>query len=117
MKRSELKYHIIKSLEGDNDPVESARILEQAGVTYKFRDGFTELVVKKICDSKPATYYEFYSFYGLDRILYRIALTGIAAIIIMIISILIGQGSISADSFLGLGNTYDESIICLITGN
>jgi len=34
-----------------------------------------------------------------------------------LISIFVIQGSLSFDSFLGLGDSYDESIVYLLTGN
>ncbi len=48
---------------------------------------------------------------------YRIALTGIAAIVILLISIFLMQGSLSFNSLLGLNDNYNESIVCLLTGN
>ena len=48
---------------------------------------------------------------------YRIALTGVAAIVILLISIFFMEGSLSLNSFLGISNNYDESIVCLLTGN
>ena len=45
-----------------------------------------------------------------------IAISGVAAIIVLMISIFLMEGSISIDSFLGLRDNYDESIICLLTG-
>jgi hypothetical protein len=48
---------------------------------------------------------------------YRIALTGVAAIIVLLVSIFLREGSFSFNSFLGLSDNYDESIVCLLTGN
>ena len=48
---------------------------------------------------------------------YRIALTGVAAIVILLISIFFYGRISSLNSFLGISNNYDESIICLLTGN
>ena len=48
---------------------------------------------------------------------YRIALTGVAAIVVLLISIFFMEGSLSLNSFLGLSDNYDESIVCLLTGN
>jgi hypothetical protein len=45
-----------------------------------------------------------------------IAISGVAAISVLMISIFLMEGSISIDSFLGLRDNYDESIICLLTG-
>jgi len=54
---------------------------------------------------------------NLNNVFSRIALTGVAAIVILLISIFMVQGSLSLDSFLGLGNSYDESLVYLLTGN
>jgi len=48
---------------------------------------------------------------------YRIALTGVAAIVVLLLSIYIMEGSVSFNSLLGLSDNYDESIVCLLTGN
>jgi hypothetical protein len=48
---------------------------------------------------------------------YRVALTGVAAIVLLLISIFLMEGSLSFNSFLGLKDNYDESIVCLLTGN
>ncbi|MDQ1296152.1 MAG: hypothetical protein QG611_130, partial [Bacteroidota bacterium] len=47
----------------------------------------------------------------------RIAFTGVAAIILLLISIFLMEGSFSVNSILGLSDSIDESIICLLTGN
>jgi hypothetical protein len=49
-------------------------------------------------------------------VFYRIALTGVAAIVLLLISIFMMEGSVSFNSLIGLGSTYDESILCLLTG-
>jgi hypothetical protein len=53
---------------------------------------------------------------SLNFVFNRIALTGIAAIIVLLISIFLMEGSLSFNSFLGLSDSYDESIVCLLTG-
>jgi len=47
---------------------------------------------------------------------YRIALTGVAAIVVLLISIFLKEGSLSFNSLLGLSDNYNESIVCLLTG-
>jgi hypothetical protein len=53
----------------------------------------------------------------MSSVFYRIALTGVAAIAILLISIFLMEGSLSFNSFLGLSDNYSESIVCLLTGN
>jgi hypothetical protein len=35
----------------------------------------------------------------------------------MLVSIFLREGSLSFNSFLGLSDNYNESLICLLTGN
>jgi len=86
-------------------------------VTYGFREGFTEQVIDKIFTAGDSVVREIEFVRSLNSVFYRIALTGVAAIVLLMISIFIVQGSLSMDSFLGLGNTNDESILYLLTGN
>lgn len=117
METEELKDLILRSLERDLPPGSLHHKLEEAGVSYRFKDGFTELIIERLIsgDSVLSSESEFFS--NMRLAFYRVALTGIAAIILLLISMLLGQGTLSLDSVLGLGNLHDESIICLMTGN
>ena len=117
MKSSDLKELIISSLNKESDPEKASGFIEEAGVAYRFRDGFTDRVLDKIFTAGDTVVREIEFVRSLNSVFYRIALTGVAAIVLLLISIFIVQGSLSVDSFLGLGNTYDESILCLLTGN
>jgi len=117
MKLTELKSYLITSLDSDLEPGELIRVMEDADISYKFNEGFTEKVLDRIYSVKSVTTADSVYFKSMNLVFYRVVLTGIAAIVLMMVSILFGQGSISVDSFLGLGDAYDESIICLITGN
>jgi len=117
MKSSDLKELIIRSLDSESDPEIASGKLEEAGVTYGFREGFTEQVIDKIFTAGDSVVREIEFVRSLNSVFYRIALTGVAAIVLLMISIFIVQGSLSMDSFLGLGNTNDESILYLLTGN
>jgi hypothetical protein len=117
MKISDLKEVIVRSLERENDPEKTSAIIEEAGVTYRFNEGFRDRVLDRIYSSGNAVVREMELVRNFNYVFYRIALTGVAAVVILLISIFIIQGSLSFDSFLGLGNTHDESILCLLTGN
>lgn len=116
MKPSEIKKLISDSLDHEYDSGEIPRILEGSGVTYDFRDGFTEKVVGNISGAASMMKQESDLTRSLNYAFYRIALAGAAAIIILMLSIFIMQESFSFDSFLGIGDSYDESIFYLITG-
>jgi hypothetical protein len=117
MDPTEIKKLIINSLNADESAEEIARRLEDGGVSFNFRRGFSEKVIDKIFAAGIAVNQEIELVKSLNYIFYRIAFTGIAAIVILMISIFLMQGSLTINTFLGLGDTYDESIVCLLTGN
>jgi len=117
MKVTDFKELLIRSLDIENDPGSVSEKIEEAGATFRFSEGFRDKVLDKIYSSGSAVVRQVEFVRSLNSVFYRIALSGAAAIIILLISIYMIQGSFSLDSFLGLGNGYDESIICLLTGN
>jgi len=117
MNKSEIKKLLISSLNTDADPVESSGKLEEAGISYDFSKGFGDKILDKLFSAGLTVNREVEFVKSMNFAFYRIALTGVAAIVVLLISIFIMEGSLSFNSFLGLGNSYDESIVCLLTGN
>lgn len=114
MNKREIKELIIKSLDPETDTSSFPSKIEDAGSVFSFSSDFKDKVIARI-GSPVVRDMEFIR--GLNSAFYRIALTGVAAIIILLISIFISEGSLSFNSFLGMGNDVDETIICLLTGN
>ncbi len=117
MKISELKELLIRSLDKDGNPQEDSLKIEEAGVTFSFREKFQDKLMDKIFNAGSVVVREVEFVRNLNYVFYRIALPGVAAILLLLISIFIMEGSFSFNSILGLGDSYDESIICLLTGN
>jgi hypothetical protein len=117
MKLEDLKELLLSALDKESDPETASRKIEEAGVTFRFREGFCNDVLSRIYSSGTAVIRKVEFEMNLNHVFYRIALTGIAAIVILMISIFVMEGSLSFDSFLGLKDSYDESIVCLLTGN
>jgi hypothetical protein len=117
MKPAEINELIINSLSPDSNSEDIMRKLEDAGVRYSFREGFRDRVLNKIFTAAVNVNREIEYIRSMNTVFYRIALTGVAAIVILLISIFLKEGSLSFNSFVGLGNNYDESIVCLLTGN
>lgn len=117
MKSAEIKDLIIKSLSPENDSGESQKLLGEAGVIYSFSHSFRDKVIDHIFRSGIVVNREIDFVRSMNLAFYRIALTGVAAIVILLVSIYFMEGSISLNSFLGLSDGYDESIVCLLTGN
>ena len=117
MNSSEFKELLIRSLDSESDPGMDSAKIEEAGVSFRFREGFHDKVMDKIYRAGTSVVREVEFVKNLNYVFYRIALPGVAAIVLLLISIFLMEGSISINSFLGLGNGNDESIICLLTGN
>jgi hypothetical protein len=117
MNLSEIKNLLISSLNSDADPVETSRKLEEEGISYDFSKNFSDKVLDKIFTAGLAISHEMDYLKTFNFIFYRIAFTGIAAIVVLLISIYLKEGSLSFNSFLGINNNYDESIVSLLTGN
>jgi len=117
MNTSEIKNLIISSMNANADPGDISRKLEEEGISYSFSQNFGDKVLYKLFSAGLSINREVEFVKYMNFAFYRVALTGIAAIVILLISIFIMQGSLSLNSFLGLSDNYDESIVCLLTGN
>ena len=113
----EIKKLIISSLNVDADPMKVSRRLEEVGISYDFSKSFGDKILDKLFSAGLTINREVEFVKSLNFAFYRIAFTGVAAIIVLLISIFLMEGSLSFNSFLGLGNSYDESTLCLLTGN
>jgi hypothetical protein len=117
MKAPEIKKIIIDSLENNAETSDISSLLEENGVSYDFSSNFGNNVIDKLLSAGITVNREVEFLRSLNYVFYRIALTGVAAIIVLMISIFLMEGSLSFNSFLGLGDNYDETIISLLTGN
>jgi hypothetical protein len=117
MKPVEIKELIISSLLADKNSEGTMGKLEEAGVKYSFSENFRDKVLDRIFSAAVTVNREIEFVRSMNTIFYRIALTGVAAIVILLVSIFLTQGSLSFNSFLGLSDSHDESIVCLLTGN
>lgn len=116
MKLTEIKKLIISSLNENRNSDEASMTLSEA-TSYDFSDGFTGKVLSRIfpAEVQYARQIEFSRY--LNLAFSRIALTGVAAIVLLLLSIFLMEGNLSFDSIIGVGDTQAESIVCLLTGN
>ena len=82
-----------------------------------FGDDFREKVMDRLFTAGIVVNREVEFLRSWNSAFFRIALTGVAAIVILLISLYLVEGSFSLNSMLGLSDNYDESIVCLLTGN
>ena len=116
MKSSEIKDLIFTSLDPSSDAGLASEKLEKEGVRYSFSNGFRDQLLDRIFVAGIKIRSEVEFMRGLSFAFRSIAISGVAAIIFLLISIFIMEGKISVNSFLGLKDNYDESIVCLLTG-
>ena len=102
MESSELKKLIINSLDNDTDPAESCKRLQDKGVSFSFSNGFTDRVLDALAASGLVAMNKNEIEDSIRIIFYRIAIGGIAAILILFVSIMLSEGSFSLNSLLGL---------------
>jgi hypothetical protein len=117
METNDIKKFIIESLSPDKDSRALKDKLDESGIDYSFSEGFKEKVLDRLARGEVVIHREVDFLRSLSTAFYRIALTGVAAIVILLISIYLMEGSLSFNSFLGLSDNIDEGIVCLLTGN
>lgn len=116
MKLSEFNNTLINSLDADNDSVEISEILQKTVDSYDFSMSFKDKVLQRLLYAGRSEYREREFVKSLNFVLYRMALPGVAAVVLLMISIFLMEGSFTINSFLGLSDNYNESIVCLLTG-
>jgi hypothetical protein len=117
MKREEIKKLIEESLTHNETSGEHWQKLEEAGVSFTFGNDFHHKVMDRLFTAGMVVNREVEFLRSWNSAFFRIALTGVAAIVILLISMYLVEGSFSFNSILGLSDSYDESIVCLLTGN
>jgi hypothetical protein len=116
MNISQIKELMISSLNPDTDANRVSGKLEEAGISYNFSPHFKDKVLDKLFTASSKINREVEFVKCMNFAFYRVALTGVAAIVVLLISIFFMEGSLSLNSFLGLSDNYNESIVCLLTG-
>ena len=114
MKKKDLEDLMLRSLTEDLESDERLTLESELIPDYGFSTGFRDKVMKRITGAEVSTLLSADVFSGLDSTFVRIALTGIAAIVILALSIFINQGSLSYDALLGLDSTVDEGLVSLL---
>lgn len=117
MKPEELKKLMIGALDDNSDPQAASRKLEDEGLSFDFSNAFSDKLIERIFSTSATVVREMEYVRSMRFIFNRVALTGVAAIILLLISIFLAEGSLSLNSFLGISDTYDGSIVSMLTGN
>ena len=116
MNSSEIRKLIISSLENETENNRLTSLLQDE-MAYDFDDDFEKRVLERIFMDIPLTKSKPEFERSFNLAFYRIAFSGAAAIVILLISLFLKEGYLSFDSLLGLSDGYSESLVCLLTGN
>ena len=113
MNNAELKKLALKSLTEDISDSERAIIKSELITDYRFSDKFKERVID-IIDNNGLSLFDYDFVLKLNSLFKRVAITGMVAIIALIVSIFISQGTLSIDTIIGIDTTVDDGLLSLL---
>ncbi len=99
-----------EALRKEKDKLIRLRELVGSG-DYQFKHGFTDRVMNRLAKPKNGRLIEFNFARDLNRVFMRVAITGIAAIILLLLSIYLTTGSVSIDSLSGAESYSEANVI------
>jgi hypothetical protein len=99
MKTQEVKELIGRSLDASAATSDIPGKLEEGGVILDFNPGFSDRVINKLFSVVDPILIEREYVRKLSFVFYRIALSGVAAIIFLLLSIFLSEGSLSGGRF------------------
>lgn len=115
MDRSEIEKLLHASLEPDADPVKVRGEMESFFADYDFKSDFKDRLFQALFPiEQKLIRYEFFKSIGWA--FSRVAIISAAAIILLLISIFVNEGSFSLNAIFGFSDNYDETIISMLTG-
>jgi hypothetical protein len=114
MKKEGLKELLLRSLTEEITEKDRKLLEEKAIPEYKFSSSFSEIAMSRIAGGMAGTSMRPEKLRMWNKAFVRIALSGAAIIIILIVSILLTQGSLSYDTLLGLDSSVDEGLVSLL---
>ncbi len=79
------------------------------GTSFHFKKGFAERVLAKVKDAVPVIEVDFSS--QLIALFKKLALTGVAAIIILLIAIYLTAGSLNKETVVGVDTSSDDNLV------
>ncbi|HDZ40551.1 MAG TPA: hypothetical protein ENH59_02565 [Bacteroidetes bacterium] len=114
MEPEKIKDLFLRSLSSDIDGNEREVLERELFTDHRFSEGFGEKLMKKITSAKVLINGKHDLARSFDSIFMRVAIPAAAAVVILVISILLSQGSLSYDTLLGIDNEVDGVLISLL---
>ncbi|MEA1885664.1 MAG: hypothetical protein U9N72_00420 [Bacteroidota bacterium] len=114
MKPEKLKDLLLRSLTSDLGRNEREVLESELLIDHKFNEGFRARVMKTISSGSILLNGKRELLKSFDTVFMRVAIPGAAAVIILMLSLLFSQGSLSYDTLLGIDNEVDGVLISLL---
>ncbi len=115
MKPEKLKDLLFRSLSSELGDDEREVLERELLTDHKFREGFRDRVMKRISSGRILLNGKREMLRSFDSIFMKVAIPGAAAVIILMLSLLLSQGSLSYDTLLGIDNKVDGVLISLLS--
>ncbi|MDT8401220.1 MAG: hypothetical protein RQ743_05960 [Bacteroidales bacterium] len=114
MEPGKIKDLFLRSLTAEISSDERTVLERRLLTDHRFSKGFTEKIMKKIASAKILVNGKHDLVRSFDSIFLRVAIPAAAAVVILVISILLSQGSLSYDTLLGIDNEVDGMLVSLL---
>lgn len=112
--QEKLKELVLKVLTTDLNEEEQELLEREVIPVYSFSNGFRDSVMEKTGKGSVALGLRPDFLSSFSEIFRRVAFTGVAAIVVLIVIMFVSQGSISYDTLLGIDATIDDPLISLL---
>ncbi|MCD4769866.1 MAG: hypothetical protein K8R35_06850 [Bacteroidales bacterium] len=114
MKKENLKELLLRSVTEDISDRERRLIEDEAIYDYSFSNDFRERIMTRLKPVRTRIFSGIDFLRSFDIVFKRIAIAGITVIIILVINLLLSQGSLSYDTLLGLDTNVDEGLLSFL---
>ncbi|MFN2380686.1 MAG: hypothetical protein ABR519_10840 [Bacteroidales bacterium] len=112
--QEKLKELVLKVLTTDLNEEEQGLLEREVVPAYSFSNGFRDSVMERINNGTVSLGLRPDFLRSFNEIFRRVAVTGVAAIVVLIVIMFVSQGSISYDTLLGIDATIDDPLISLL---
>lgn len=107
---------LAESLKPESGSDAPYRVLKEAGVIYSFGPRFTERVLDSVFNQALVINRQLEFVRTLNNVFYKVAFAGVAAILLLLMSIFFMDGSLTFNSLVGISDSFDENLITLLAG-
>jgi len=116
MKQDDVRRLLSDSLRPDSGAGDSYDLLKKYGISYSFGPRFTDRVLDKVFSQAVAVNRQLEFVRTLNNVFYKVAFAGVAAILLLLMSIFFTDGSLTFNSLMGISDSFDENLITLLAG-